>query len=403
MTEPATRQLRHRFPGLAGDWTFFDNAGGSLVLDTVADRVAEYLRTTPVQTGAGYAASRLAVERLDEAAQAMATLLGCEAREIVFGPSASALLERLARALAPQLEPGDEVIVTDADHEANITPWRRLAERGVTVRTWPVNTDSWRLEPAELPPLLNARTRLVCVTQASNILGGVEAIPEIARLSHRAGARVVVDGVAFAPHRLADVRAWDADYYVFSGYKVFGPHIGVLYGKYEQLLQLANLNHEHIGKEAVPYKLQPGAFSYELAWGMTAVTAYLEELGGARGREGIGKAWARIAGHERTLTRRLLEFVTAHPRLRLIGPGMDADSDRLPIISFCVDGLDSAAVPAHTDRHYFGIRYGHFHAKRLIDRLGLAERNGVVRVSLAHYNTEEEVGRLIDCLDGFLS
>lgn len=392
--------VRRRFPGLAGDWRFFDNAGGSLVLDTVIERVAAYLQETPVQIGASYGPSREAAARLDAATAAVARLLNADPGEIVFGPSASALLARLARALAPSLQPGDEIIVTDADHEANITPWRRLAERGVTVRTWPVNTESWRLEPAALEPLLGTRTRLVCCTQASNILGGVEALREITRLAHAAGAQVVADGVAYVPHRLADVRAWDVDYYVFSGYKIFGPHIGVLYGRRELLLGLDNLNHEYIGREQLPYKLQPGAFSYELAWGLGAVADYLEALGGEAGLAG---AWSRIAAHERALTTRLLDFVSAHPRLRLIGPPLRPDADRLPIVSFTVQDLDSAAVPAHADRHRLGIRYGHFHAKRLIDRLGLAERNGVVRVSLAHYNTEEEVGRLIDCLDGFLA
>jgi len=407
MTPLDTAVVRRRFPGLASDWIFLDNAGGAQVLGTAIERVAAYLRETPVQTGASYAVSRQAQERLDAATAAVAQFINAaEPREIVFGPSSTSLLDRLARALRPQIRPGDEIVVTDADHEANIGPWRRLAAAcDATIKIWPVNTESWRLELDDLNALLGPRTRLVCCTQATNILGTIEPVNEIARRVHAAGAQLVVDGVAFAPHRLVDVRAWDVDYYVFSCYKVFGPHIGVLYGKYARLLALSNLNHEYLPPDAIPYKLQPGAYSYELAYGMGAVPDYLLELGSAQDspRARLAAAWERIAAHEAALIAPLLDYLQQQPGVRLIGPASADPALRLPIVSFAVAGRNAAEITRHADQYNIGIRHGHFHARRLIDKLDLLENNGVVRVSLAHYNTPEEITRLLNCLQAFFA
>lgn len=397
--------LRARFPGLASDWAFFDNAGGAHVVDTVIERVAAYLRETPVQVGASYAVSQQADARLTAATAAVAQLVNAATpQEIVFGPTSTALLDRLARALRPAIKPGDEIMVTDADHESNIGPWRRLAATtGAAIKVWPVNTTTWRLELGDLDALLGPRTKLVCCTQATNILGAIEPIGEITRRVHAAGAQLVVDGVAFAPHRLVDVQAWDVDYYVFSCYKVFGPHIGVLYGKYAHLLALTNLNHEYLPADAIPYKLQPGAYSYELAYGMSAVPDYLMELGGTQGapRERLAAAWAAIAQYETALVAPLLDFLQQQSSIQIIGPASAEAAVRLPIVSFTMKNHDAAEITRHADKYNIGIRHGHFHARRLIEKLGLLESNGVVRVSLAHYNTTDEIARLIDCLDAF--
>lgn len=403
-----TAWVRARFPGLAGDRACFDNAGGSHVLDTAIERVANYLRTTPVQVGASYALSRLAGERLETATAAMAALVNAaDSREIVFGPSSTSLLDRLARALLPSLQSGDEIIVTNADHESNIGPWRRLRQHGIVVKTWQVNPQTWQLELETLAKLMTGRTRLVCFTQVSNILGGIAPLADITRFVHDRGARVCVDGVAYVPHRLVDVRGWDVDYYVCSCYKVFGPHIAVLYGKHDCLLELANLNHEYLGTDAVPYKLQPGAYSYELAYGAAAVPDYLQELGTRLGTDGNAReqlqgAWQAVAEHEAVLGKRLLDYLADKRGVRIIGPHGADITVRVPTIAFVAGKRDSSAIPAHADKHNIGIRYGHFHAKRLIDALGLAQQNGVVRVSMAHYNTMEEVERLIACLDEVL-
>ncbi|MGH8369907.1 MAG: cysteine desulfurase-like protein [Gammaproteobacteria bacterium] len=402
--EPATISLdpvaiRARFPGLDSDWTFFDNAGGAQVLGSVIERVADYLRTSAVQLGASYAPSQLGTRRIEAAMSAMARFVNAaDVSEIALGPSTTVMLRRLAKGLRPTLAPGDEIVVTDVDHESNITPWLRLREFGINIRTWKLNTDSWRLEPDDLKPLLNERTRLVCFTHTSNIVGNIEPVADITRLAHAHGAKVCVDGVAYAPHRAVDVRAWDVDLYVFSAYKVYGPHLGVLYGKRAGLLELANLNHEFISKDTLPGKLQPGAVPYELAYGLTAIPEYFDSLHAAHG----GDVWPAIAAHETALAGKLLDFLRSRKHIRIIGASHADPSRRVPTISFVVDGRDSAGIPAAMDRHHIGIRYGHFYAKRFIDSLGLSKQNGVVRVSAVHYNSMMEMDRLIDRLDKIL-
>jgi cysteine desulfurase family protein (TIGR01976 family) len=401
--------VRGHFPALAGDWIFFDNAGGSQVLESVVERVADYLRTTPVQLGATYAVSERAAERQREAARALAEFINAaDASECVLGPSTTALLGRLARALGPSLAAGDEIIVTNVDHEANIGCWRRLAARGIRIKTWPIDRDTLRLEPETLKTLLNERTRLVCFTQTSNILGSIEPVAEIARLAHQYGAKVCVDAVACAPHHSIDVRALDVDYYVFSLYKVYGPHLALLYGKRDLLLDLDNLNHAFIGAQALPLKLQPGAVSYELVHGAGAIPDYFLALSEHAGGASAGNFQTRTAAgytaiqrHEQQLAGRLLDFLSAKPGVRIIG-SQRADRNRTPTISFVKAGIDSATIPPAADARNIGIRYGHFYAKRLIDDLGLAAQHGVVRVSMAHYNTLAEVDRLVGCLDPLL-
>lgn len=399
-------RARRRFPALQQDWVLMDNAGGAAVLDTVIERMSEYMRSTPVQTGASYGLSTQAVERLEQAATETAALINAaDPGEIVFGPSSTAMLSRLARGIASQIEPGDEIVVGQPDHESNLTPWHRLAaERGAAVKIWPIDRDAGRLDMAALDSLLTERTRLVCMGHTSNILGAAEPVAEIARKVHAAGARLVVDGVAWAPHRLTDVQACDADFYVFSGYKVFGPHMGVLYGKRDELLKLDNLNLEFLGRDAVPYKLQPGGFSYEAAYGFGAVLEYLQEQApeGSNTAEKLAAAWQTMAAHEASLTARLLEYLNARDDVTIYGPRDAGPDSRLPIVSFTAGKRDSAEIVRTVDQARIGIRYGNFHARRLIEDLGLMPQNGVVRVSLAHYNTQEEVERLITALKAAL-
>lgn len=236
--------VRSQFPALAGEWTYLDNAGGSQVLAGVADRVRDYLLSTNVQLGASYAVSREAGERVARATRAVAASINAaDEHEVVIGPSTTQLLANLALAMRPHLAAGDEVFVTNCDHEANIGPWVRLADQGVVVKTWKVDPATLELRTSDLEALMTDRTRLVCFTHASNILGTINPVAEITRKVHERGARVVVDAVSYAPHRALDVRAWDVDYYVFSSYKVYGPHLAVLYGKRELLEGLATINH----------------------------------------------------------------------------------------------------------------------------------------------------------------
>ena len=393
--------VRSRFPALADGFAYFDNAGGSLVLGSVADRVRDYLLTTSVQTGASYPQSQRAVERLGEARQRIALLLNAaRPEEIVLGPSTTVMFQFLARAMEGRLKPGDEIVVTDFDHESNIGPWRRLEERGIVLKTWSLDPETLTVDLDALDALMSERTRLVAVTHTSNILGTINPVAEIAARVHARGAEIAVDAVAYAPHRAVDVQAWDVDYYVFSFYKTYGPHFAVLYGKYDRLLELDGLYHYFYGRDKVPNKLEPGNTNYELAWGAAGIVDYLDTLGGGTGdRAAIIRAYDDIAAHEAMLAERLLAYLRGRNDTRIIGLRTSDATQRVPTIAFKVEGQDSIAIVRETDRHNVGIRFGDFHSRRLIEHLGLAENNGVVRVSMVHYNTTEEVDRLIGGLE----
>lgn len=393
--------VRSQFPALRDGFAYFDNAGGSLVLESVAERVKDYLLTTSVQTGASYPQSQRAVERLREARSRIALMVNAaRPEEIVLGPSTTVLLQWLARAMEGGLQPGDEIVVTDFDHESNIGPWRALERHGIVIRTWSIDPESLAVDLDALDRLMTPRTRLVAVTHTSNILGTINPVAEIARRVHARGAAIAVDAVAYAPHRAVDVQAWDVDYYVFSFYKTYGPHFAVLYGKYDRLLALDGLYHYFYGRDKVPMKLEPGNTNYELAWGAAGIVDYLEALGGGTGgRSAITHAFEEIARHEADLAERLLGYLRSRNDVRIIGHRTSDPAVRVPTIAFKIDGRHSETVVRAVDAAQVGIRFGDFHSRRLVEHLGLASEGGVVRVSMVHYNTHEEVDRLIGALD----
>ena len=412
MNTPGTLPLdpafvRAQFPALANGFVFLDNAGGSQILGRVVERISDYLITSNVQLGASYAVSQHAGERMQKAQRRMAELVNAERpEEVVMGPTSTLLVQLLAKAMAHQFTPGDEVVVTRADHESNIGAWVGLESIGVIPRFWEVNAETGALDLDDLGRVMSSRTKLVAFTHASNILGTIHPVAEITRFVHDRGAKVCVDGVAYAPHRAVDVRAWDVDYYVLSLYKVYGPHHALLYGKYAQLLELANLYHYFIAKDRIPYKLQPGNPNYELSYGAIGIADYLGELGaragapqGASRRTRIETAFAAIADHEAALADRLLSFLATKPRVRVVGATTGDQAVRVPTISFVAAGVDSQAIVRHIDTLQIGIRFGDFHSRRLVDHLDLSRHNGVVRVSMVHYNTAVEIDRLIRGLD----
>ncbi|MGV8830452.1 MAG: cysteine desulfurase-like protein [Devosia sp.] len=399
--------VRRQFPALGGDWTFFDNAGGSQILGRSVDRISEFLLTRNVQTGGSYDVSIKAREAVEDSRRAVATLLNAaRPEEIVMGPTTTALLQNLARAMASQLAPGDEIIVTNADHESNIGPWVGLEKLGIVIKTWKVNTETYELDIADLLPLFSPRTKLVCVTHVSNLLGTINPIAEIAAIVHEHGARICVDAVAYAPHGAVDVTGWDVDYYAFSFYKVFGPHHAVMYGKYEHLLELDTLYHYFYGKDKVPQKLEPGNVNYELSCGAAGIVDYLVELGGKSDTAGsdrakIVAAFNDIAAHEKQIGEQLLSYLRNRNDCRIIGRN-SAGNGRVPTISFKVDGRDSGELAKSIDPHMVAVRFGDFHARRLAEALDLTANGGVVRVSMAHYNSPAEVYKLIEALDAVL-
>jgi len=400
--------VRGNFPALDQGWILMDNAGGSAPLARVIDRIADYMRRWPVQLGATYGLSAEAGQLLHASRQALAKVMAGpagpapDAEELVLGSSTSSLLSRLARSLVGDFRPADEIVVTDVDHEANITPWRRAAGESVRIRTWHLNQDSRRLEIEDLRPLLNERTRLVCFTHASNLLGEATPVEAITSLVHAHGGRVCVDGVAYAPHRPLPVRDWNVDYYVFSLYKVFGPHCAVMYARSELLNALRNINHQFMDGTTGAGKLELGGFPYELLYGAAGVPEYLlalaRRLGGA---ENTGASWQAIAAHEADLCDRLLQFLDSRSEIEIIGPRRLSPA-RLPTVSFVVNGQRSSSIPPQCEPDKIGIRWGHFYAPRLVERLGLTGQDGVVRVSLVHYNTQDEVDALIGTLEKVL-
>jgi cysteine desulfurase family protein (TIGR01976 family) len=396
--------VRKQFPALADGFVYFDNAGGSAVLKQVADRVHDYLTTTSVQTGASYRHSQRATSRLTEARARFAHLVGASRpEEIIIGPSTTVLCQNLARAMKGRLQPGDEIVVTAFDHESNIGPWRWLEQFGIVFKVWGIDRDSLEIDLGALEALMTPRTRLVAVTHTSNILGTINPIADIAARVHAHGAEIAVDAVAYAPHRLVDVVALDVDYYIFSFYKTYGPHLAMMYGKYDKMLELDWLYHYFYGKEQLPQKLEPGNPNYELAWGAAGVVDYLDTLGGGGGdRASLGRAFDAIATQEAIIGERLLSYLRDRNDIRIIGR-RDSDREaRVPTISFKVDGRDSAESTTAVDAADIGIRFGDFHSKGLVETIGASADSGVLRVSMVHYNTVEEVDRLIARLDQVL-
>ena len=401
--------VRSQFPGLNRGWTLFDNAGGSQILQGALDRINTFLIEKNVQIGGYYEVSPAAAAALYEARIAAMHLVNANRpEEIVFGNSTTALLQNLARAMHSQLSEGDEIIITVADHESNIGPWDRLQERGVVLKVWPLNKESMALELSDLAPLMSERTKLVCVTHCSNLLGSINPIREIADFVHERGARICVDAVAYAPHRAVDVQAFDVDYYVFSLYKTYGPHYALMYGKHDLLLELDPLYHYFYGKDKVPGKLEPGNPNYELAYSTCGIVDYLVALGEQAGeggtiRQKIEAAYGAITAQENALADRLLGYLRSRNDCQIVGQAQNRDSSRVPTIAFRFDGREAGEICRAMDEEKIAIRFGDFHSRRLAEYLGLTDHGGMLRVSMVHYNTVEEVDRMTAALDRILA
>lgn len=409
-TVPPVDAVRAAFPALGRDVLFLENAGGSQLPRTVLDRMQAHLRECFVQLGADYDESRRATAVVADAHRLVGRILNTgDSGLTVLGASSTALSTMLAGLHADVLEPGDEIVVALNGHESNIGPWIRLARRlGVTVRQWHVDRDAMRCRLEDLEPLLGPRTRLVACTHVSNLLGEVDDVAAVARRVHDVGARIVVDGVAYAPHRPIDVQAWDVDWYFYSCYKVYGPHVAALYGRHEALAPLPTANHFFVPRRNGAAAYEPGGVSHEACAGLLGTGDYLARLGGAGpdddglpDRATIVAAFERMDAMERPLTARLVSYLAARDDVRLVGPGPDG-RDRVGTISFVHATRSSQSIAAAVGARRIGIRHGHMYAWRLCEQLGLDPVDGVVRVSLVHYNTLEEIDRLIAVLDDVL-
>lgn len=396
--------VRARFPALAvtdegNPRVYFDAPGGTQACDGAIDAMTAHLREGTANAGGIFATSR-AIDAMSAAAHAvMADLLGGEPREIAFGANMTSLTLAVSRALSRRWREGDELIVTRADHDANVAPWLLAAEdRGVAVRWLDFDPATGALRLDELPDLLGPRTRLVAVGAASNALGTLHDLPAIVAIVRaRSDALVFVDAVQSVPHIAVDVRAIGCDLLACSPYKFFGPHVGVLWGRAALMETLAAYK-VRPAATGIAARFETGTPSFEAQAGTLATIDYLESLApdGATRRERLVAAMHDCAAYERELGERLLTGLGRMNTVRLYGPPtMEA---RVPTFAFTLEGHTPRAVAEHLASRGIFAWSGHFYAVETIARLGLTESGGLVRVGLCHYNTAEEVDRLLDAL-----
>ncbi|RKS55542.1 cysteine desulfurase family protein (TIGR01976 family) [Gillisia mitskevichiae] len=395
--------IREQFPSLKKGYTFMDNAGGSQILGSSINCISEYFLNYNVQLGASYEVSANAGKALSHSTEKIAEYLNVfNPKEVIIGPSSTMLLRILSICISHSWKAGDEIIITNTDHEANVSCWKDLENKGIKIKIWKVNPSSFELELNELSNLLSNKTKLVAVTHCSNVLGSINPIKEISKIVHEAGALICVDGVAFAPHRRVNVQELDIDFYVFSWYKVFGPHLAVMYGKLPLLIDMPGINHQFFKPEDVPYKFQPGNYNFELTYSLKAIPDYMIGIydhhfsnNKFSRNEKLDASFELIAAYEAQLAQALLSYLRSVEDIKIIGASSADASLRVPTISFIHSKFKSSEIVEFIDKKHIGIRYGDFYAKQLIKDLDLEQYEGVVRVSLAHYNTLEEVKNLI--------
>jgi cysteine desulfurase family protein (TIGR01976 family) len=409
MTDLDLEFVRGQFPAFhepsLDGFAHFENAGGSYACRQTIEWLDRYYRQTKVQPYYDFPASRTAGEQMDDARRRLAAWLNVGADELHFGPSTSQNSYVIAQALRQELEPGDEVIVTNQDHEANVGAWARLENDGIVVREWRVDPDTAELHPMDLEALLSKRTRAVAFTHCSNIVASINPVREITDLVHEAGAWAIVDGVSFCPHGLPDIAATGADIYFFSLYKVYGPHLGAMYLRRGLNDQLPHQGH-FFNADKPAARFTPAGPDHAQIAAVNGVMDYLEAVAGHHGAggEAVG-ARAEVVrtlfrGHESALLQPLLDFLTAQPKVRLIG--QHRATARAPTVAFTVDGWRSVDLASRLAESALGVGVGHFYAYRLVEALGIDAGDGVVRASFVHYTSPAEVARLINALEGLL-
>ncbi len=411
--------IRSQFPALQQTdnhkrpYIFFDGPGGTQVPRQVIEAMQEYLITANANSHGHFVTSQRSDGIIGQARLAMADFLNAPTpQEIVFGNNMTSLTFNLSRAIGSTLQAGDEVIVTRLDHDANVSPWTSLAERGVTVRWVDFDVEDCRLNLDHLASLLTARTKLVAVGYASNAVGTINPIKQIAEMVHQqTPAQVWVDAVHYAPHGPIDVQELGCDFLVCSAYKFFGPHVGVLWGRQALLEQLPAYKVRPAG-DAPPDKFEVGTLNHEGIAGVTAAVSYLAGLGQQYGgtqqaelspytgrRRQLKRAMHAIVAYEQALFADLLKQLQAISGVRVYGiTNPAAFAERCPTVSFTKAGRTPAEITKHLGQQSIFAWHGHYYALNAIERLGLAESGGAVRVGLVHYNTQEEVERFVEAL-----
>ena len=409
-------RVRAEFPALGSEAIFFDSPAGTQVPKQVIERMRDYLLTTNANHGGAFRTSKASDETVDQARQAAAHFLGAASpQEIVFGANMTSLTLAMSRTLARNLQPGDEIIVTRLDHDANITPWTLVAEeRGCTVRWVDFDVEDCTLRMDQLEQQLNDRTRLIAVGYASNAVGTINPIARIVSLAHEAGALCYVDAVQYAPHGAIDVRALDCDFLVVSAYKFFGPHVGIMYAKHEHLERLRAYKVRPAPTEP-PGKFETGTQNFEGIAGLLGALEYLSWVGEKFGPEhaesfnGVGpemrlhlkQAMSAVRANEMELSRQLIQSLSEVPGITIFGITDPVLFDRrVPTVSFTLEGHSPRQVAERLAQANIYVWNGNYYALAVTERLGVEDKGGMVRVGLAHYNTGEEIERLGSALRG---
>jgi cysteine desulfurase family protein (TIGR01976 family) len=430
--------VRSNFPSLARTINnqpvaFLDGPGGTQVTQSVIDAIGHYLKTSNANTHGPFATSCETDEVIARARSAIADFLGCDADEVVFGPNMSTLTFAISRSIGRELNPGDEILLTHLDHSANVSPWQALEERGVKIQFLDIHEDDCTLDMDDLARKLSSRTKVVAAGYASNAVGTINDVKTIIRMAHDVGAMVYIDAVHYAPHGLIDVRELECDFLVCSTYKFFGPHMGVLYGKREHLQRLHPYK-VRPNTDTAPGRWEMGTLNHESIAGITACVDYLAELGRrtsdqedsdllggdlefrpqgnssgstpdkVRRGTNLRRAWLRsayraIQSHERELSLRMLPGLTEIPGLHLYGiadPGRVAS--RCPTFAVRIKGQHPAKLARKLGDRGIFTWDGNYYALNLTERLGVEHDGGFLRIGFVHYNTAEEVDRVIEAL-----
>ena len=408
MTSLDINWVRDQFPAFAEPalqgQAFFENAGGSYTCQPVIDRLMRFYHQRKVQPYAPYEASRLGGEEMDEARRRLAALMGVETDELSFGPSTTQNTYVLAQAFRQWMTPGDAIIVTNQDHEANTGPWRRLADAGIEVREWQIDPETGHLDVAKLDDLLDEKVRLVCFPHCSNVVGEINPVADIAARAHAAGAFVCVDGVSYAPHGLPDVGALGADIYLFSSYKTYGPHQGCMVIRRNLGMMLPNQAH-YFNADDLYKRFTPAGPDHAQVAACAGMADYIDAMAAHHGVSAETDAGRGEAVHdlmraqEVTLLQPVLDFAKARNSVRLLGP--DQAEKRAPTVALACE-KSAEDLAAELAGHGVMAGGGDFYAVRALEAQGVDMEKGVLRVSFVHYTSQAEVDQLLNALETVL-
>jgi len=402
-------RVRHQFPALAGNAVFLDNPGGTQVVKNCLDRMLDYLIEANANHDGAFKTSRESDALAARARQAAADFLNARPEEVVFGANMTTLTFHLSRSLAPRLGPGDSLVVTRLDHDANISPWLLLArDRGAEILWVDFHPEDGTLDLADLDRALEKKPKLIAVGYASNALGTINPVADIAARARAAGALVFVDAVHYAPHGPIDAAALGCDFLACSAYKFFGPHLGLLYGRRELLEELPAYK-VRPADDRVPFRFETGTPNFEALAGLLGTIEYLEELGTRFGEDPeaepaddpsgrkrkLRRAAAAVRAHERTLAAAMFETLQAIPSMKIFGLTDPARFDeRVATFSFRLGDIPPRRIAEELDRDGIYAWDGHYYALETVRRLGLEDKGGMLRVGAVHYNTLEDIARL---------